>query len=97
MKATRKMMILIMKEYMSSSGELKFSAFIKTSAADASSPTTAGRSPLNTASTEGCFCYFRKNLLIVSIRINEGSTTAKVAMQEPSTPMLVPYCSAIVV
>ena len=41
MKATRKMMILIMKEYMSSLGELKFSAFIKTSAADASSPTTA--------------------------------------------------------
>lgn len=55
MKAIRKMMMLIMKEYMSSSGELKFSAFIKTSAADANNPTTAGRSPLNTASTAGCF------------------------------------------
>lgn len=89
-------MILMMKEYISSWGELKFSVFISTSAADASSPTTAGRSPLNTASTAGCFCYFRKNLLIVSIRMNEGSTTAKVATQDPSTPMLVPYCSAIV-
>ena len=28
MKAIRKMMLLIMKEYMSSSGELKFSSFI---------------------------------------------------------------------
>lgn len=85
MKAIRKMMLLIMKEYMSSSGELKFSAFIKTSAADANNPTTAGRSPLNTASTAGCFWYFRKNLLIVSIRMNEGSTTAKVAMHDPNT------------
>lgn len=90
MKAIRKMMLLIMKEYMSLSGELKFSSFIKTRAADANNPTTAGRSPLNTASTAGCFWYFRKNLLIVSIRMNEGSTTAKVAMHDPNTPMLVP-------
>ena len=82
MKAIRKMMLLIMKEYMSSSGELKFSSFIKTSAADANNPTTAA--------TAGCFWYFRKNLLIVSIRMNEGSTTAKVAMHDPNTPMLVP-------
>lgn len=45
---------LMTKEYMSSLGELKFSEFINTSAAEASRPTTAGRSPLNTASTEGC-------------------------------------------
>ena len=51
---------LMTKEYMSSLGELKFSEFINTSAAEASRPTTAGRSPLNTASTEGCFWYFRK-------------------------------------
>ena len=43
MKAARKMMILMMKEYISSWGELKFSVFISTSAADASSPTTACR------------------------------------------------------
>ena len=69
---------LMTKEYMSSLGELKFSEFINTSAAEASRPTTAGRSPLNTASTEGCFCYFRKNLLMVSISRKEGSTTANV-------------------
>ena len=46
---------LMTKEYMSSLGELKFSEFINTSAAEASRPTTAGRSPLNTTSTEGCF------------------------------------------
>ena len=38
---------LIINEYISSLGELKFSAFIKTNAADASNPTTAGRNPLN--------------------------------------------------
>jgi hypothetical protein len=82
-KATRKMMQLTINEYISSLGELKFSVFINTRAADASSPTTAGRNPLNTASTAGCFWYFRKNLLITNIRMNEGSTTAKVAMTEP--------------
>ena len=54
-KAIRKMRQLIINEYMSSLGELKFSAFINTNAADASNPTTAGRNPLNTASTAGCF------------------------------------------
>ena len=57
----------------------------KTKTTDASSPTTAGRSPLKTASTAGCFWYFRKNLLMVSIRIKEGSTTANVAMTDPQT------------
>ena len=71
---------LMTKEYMSSLGELKFSEFINTSAAEASRPTTAGRSPLNTASTEGCFWYFRKNLLMVSISRKEGSTTANAAV-----------------
>ena len=80
--------MLIMKEYMSSSGELKFSAFIKTSAADANNPTTAGRSPLNTASTAGCFWYFKKNRLMITINMNDGKTTAKVAMQEPNIAQL---------
>lgn len=77
---------LMTKEYMSSLGELKFSEFINTSAAEASRPTTAGRSPLNTAYTEGCFWYFRKNLLMVSISRKEGSTTANVAIIEPKIP-----------
>lgn len=76
---------LMTKEYMSSLGELKFSEFINTSAAEASRPTTAGR-VLNTASTEGCFWYFRKNLLMVSISRKEGSTTANVAIIEPKIP-----------
>ena len=42
-KATRKMMQLTINEYISSLGELKFSVFINTRAADASSPTTADR------------------------------------------------------
>lgn len=84
-KATRKMMQLTINEYISSLGELKFSVFINIKAADARRPTTAGRNPLNTASTAGCFWYFRKNLLIANIRMNEGSTTAKVAMTEPHT------------
>ena len=77
---------LMTKEYMSSLGELKFSEFINTSAAEASSPTTAGRSQLHTASTEGSYWYFRKNLLMVSISRKEGSTTAKVAIIEPKIP-----------
>ena len=66
-------------ERVSSVGEPKFSTFISTRAAEASSPTTAGRSPLNTDSTTGCFWYFKKNLLMVSIRMNDGNTTANVA------------------
>ena len=57
----------------------KFSPFISTSAAAASRPTTPGRSPLNTAATEGCFWYFKKNRLMRSIRIKEGKITARVA------------------
>ena len=69
----------------------KFSPFISTKAAEASSPTTPGRNPLNTAATDGCFWYFRKNLLIIIMRINEGSTTEHVATAEPSIPVACEY------
>ena len=52
-KASAKITILDTKAYISSVGEDKFSLFIKTNAAAASKPTTAGRSPLNTAVTAG--------------------------------------------
>lgn len=53
--ATKKITTLTMNEYISSLGELKFSTFIKIKAAEANNPTTAGRKPLKTASTIGCF------------------------------------------
>ena len=54
-KATIKMMQLMINVYKSSVGDEKFSFVISTKAAEASRPTTAGRKPLNTASTTGCF------------------------------------------
>ena len=54
-KAIIKIAQLIINEYVSLLGELKFSTFINPKAADASNPTTAGRNPLNTVSTAGCF------------------------------------------
>ena len=67
--------------------EPKFSWFIRTNAAAANSPTTPGRRPLNTDAMTGCFWYFRKNLLISTIRMNEGNTTESVAIAEPNMPM----------
>ena len=81
---------LMTNERVSSVGEPKFSAFINTKAADASKPTTAGRKPLKTDSTTGCFWYFKKKRLMVSIRMNEGNTTANVANAEPNTPHPMP-------
>ena len=41
-----------------------------------------------TASTTGCFWYFKKNRLMITINMNDGKTTAKVAMQEPNIAQL---------
>lgn len=82
--ANAKIAILQIKEYISSCGEEKFSLSIKTKAAEAKSPTTAGLNPLNIASTVGWLLYLKKNLLIKSISIKEGKTTAKVATIEPN-------------
>ena len=89
--ATMKIMQLMMNVYRSVLKLPKFSAFISSKEADASKPTTAGRSPLKTASTEGCFWYFKKNLLMSNIRMKEGNTTAKVAVHEPSMPIHCEY------
>ena len=69
----------------------KFSPFIRTKAAAASSPTTPGRSPQNTASTAGCFWYFKKKRLITTMRMKEGSTTDIVAIVDPNTPKACEY------
>ena len=84
-KASPNIATLITNEYISVDGAEKFSWFINTKAAAARRPTTAGLKPLNTASTMGWELYLKKNLLISSIKINEGSTTAKVAVIEPQT------------
>lgn len=52
-KASKKIITLTTKEYISDEGVEKFSWFIKTRAAAANRPTTAGRSPLKRASTMG--------------------------------------------
>lgn len=77
------MMILTINEYKSVDGLEKFSGVININAAAANNPTTAGLNPLKTASTIGCVLYLKKNLLIKSIKMNEGNTTANVATIEP--------------
>ena len=52
-----------------SSGLPKLAVFISSRAEAASSPTTAGRSPLKTDSTVGCFWNFRKYLLIGRLNV----------------------------
>ena len=52
-KAVQNIPILIPNVRISSVGVEKFSAFINTKAAAANNPTTAGLSPLKTASTAG--------------------------------------------
>ncbi len=66
--------------------ELKFSLFMRSSEAARSKPTTAGRNPLKTFSTMGWLRYFMRNLLIISMRMKLGSTTAKVARKLPNMP-----------
>ena len=70
-----------------SDGVEKFSGVINNKQAAASKPTTAGRKPVNTCSTMGWFLYCIKNFDISSMSINEGSTTAKVAVTEPKMPI----------
>ena len=86
MKAKQKRKMLRQKRQGFSLIELKFSLFIKSKAAAASKPTTAGRKVLKTFSTEGWLRYFIRNLLMSSIRIKLGNTTAKVARKLPKTP-----------
>ena len=72
-------------------GVEKFSGVINISVAAASKPTTAGRNPVKTLFTNGVFMYFMNILLIRIMRINEGSTKAKVAVILPKMAMGVLY------
>ena len=65
-------------------GVEKFSLLQSSNVAAARRPTTAGRRPVKTDCTNGVFMYFMNILLIRIIRISEGSTSAKVAVAEPS-------------
>ena len=86
MKAKAKRKMLRQKRQGFSAIELKFSLFIKSNAAAASRPTTAGRKPLKTFSTDEWLRYFIRNLLISNIKMKLGSTTAKVARKLPRIP-----------
>ena len=59
-------------------------------AAAANRPTTAGRRPPKMLFTVGVFMYFRNILAMRIMRMNEGSTRAKVAVQLPSTAIVSP-------
>ena len=68
-------------------GVLKFSRVHNNNVAAANKPTTAGRKPRNTLSTEW-WCMKRINILAMSIiKMSEGSTSAKVAVAEPRMDM----------
>ena len=69
------------------SSELKFSLLHKSRVAAAISPTMAGRSPMKMLCTTFDCIYFKNNLLIMSIRMKLGSTSAKVAIRLPATPI----------
>jgi len=71
-------------------GEEKFSSVIKSRAAAPNIPTTAGRKPAKTSCTAEVFIYFISILLMSTIRINDGSTSAKVAVALPKTAIHVP-------
>lgn len=86
MKANKKRKMLRKKRQGFSSNELKFSLFIKSKAAAASKPTTAGRKALKTFSTDEWVLYFKRNLLMRNIKMKLGNTTAKVAKKLPNTP-----------
>ena len=78
---------LTMNCHQSVVGVEKLSAVHNNKVAAANSPTTAGRSPWKTLSTERWCMNFINILLISIIRISEGSTSAKVATAEPKIPM----------
>ena len=82
---------LTMNCHQSVVGVEKLSAVHNNKVAAASSPTTAGRRPWKTLSTLWWYMYFMNILLMRIIRINEGSTSAKVATAYPNTPMGAEY------
>lgn len=88
----------IVKCHVSSDGEEKFSSLQSSSVAAASSPTTAGRKPLNTLCTNGDFMCLRNILLIRIISTNDGSISESVAIKLPSMPSVmfpVALCTAV--
>ena len=68
-------------------GVEKFSGVINSNVAAANSPTTAGRSPMNTLFTSRVCMYFMNILLMRIIRMSEGNTSANVAVADPSIAM----------
>ena len=79
-------------------GAEKFSLFINSNAAAAISPTTAGRRPDMMLCTTIEFMYFMNNRQIRIIRMNDGSTSARVAVALPSTAIVSPMaalCTAV--
>ena len=72
-------------------GVLKFSGVMSISAAAAMSPTTVGRKSENMVSTKSVSRYFMRILVMVNISMNEGKTTANVAIALPNTPMAGEY------
>ena len=87
MSVPTKMATLIQNCHGDSEGVEKFSGVISNRQAAANRPTTAGRSPVKTCSTAGWCLNCIRNFEIISIRMNEGSTTANVAVAEPRMPI----------
>ena len=86
MKAKAKSPTLIQNCHGLAWGVLKFSSFMSRREAAASRPTTAGRSPISAWPMEALSLYYMKNLLMASMRMKLGRTTAKVAMKLPRMP-----------
>ena len=80
--------MLMQKCHRLMSGDEKFSLLQSSNVAAASKPTTTGRRPENIDCTIGEFMCFRNILLMSSIKIREGSTSAKVAVILPKTDMV---------
>lgn len=69
------------------SSELKFSLLHRSNVAAAIKPTIAGRSPIKTLCITSDCMYLRKSLLTMSISMKLGSTSAKVVVRLPATPI----------
>ena len=65
-------------------GDEKFSGVISRSAAAAMRPTTAGRRPDITFCTVGVFIYFMNTRQMRIISMNDGRTSASVAVALPN-------------
>ena len=84
-KVTIKRNTLIQNCQAFSEGEEKFSLVQRSSVAAANRPTTAGRNPMKTDWTVLVRMYLRNILLMRIIRMSDGRTRAKVAVNEPKT------------